>query len=177
MHFGVEGVVGSQAAPAARSVGGVDHLVLAGPSGQRVLATVMRDVPHGRWLRIAHASGASLFFMVVYAHVLRAVVFWLWGGFAVDTPSVARFFSLHFTLPFLIAGVTMLHLISLHSYGSTNPLGLHSASFSLSFYPYFAQEDSVGMLGMVLLLPLGLGSDFCWEPAADLAYFCWETCG
>jgi ubiquinol-cytochrome c reductase cytochrome b subunit len=56
-HFGVEGVVGSQAAPAARSIGGVDHLVLAGPSGQRVLATVMRDVPFGRWLRIAHANG------------------------------------------------------------------------------------------------------------------------
>ena len=217
MHFGVEGVVGLQAGPVARSVVGVDTVVMSPGTDQRVLATVMRDVPNGRWLRIAHANGASLFFMVVYVHMIRAfyysswsapneavwllgivllllmiitafigyvlpwgqmsfwgatvitslasavpligwslpskwkVVYWLWGGFAVDTPSVARFYSLHYTLPFIIAGVTLLHLVALHTYGSTNPLGLHSSAFSLRFYPYFAQEDFVGMLGFLLV--------------------------
>jgi ubiquinol-cytochrome c reductase cytochrome b subunit len=47
---------------------------------QRVLATVMRDVPNGRWLRIAHANGASLFFMVVYVHMIRAFYYSSWSA-------------------------------------------------------------------------------------------------
>jgi quinol-cytochrome oxidoreductase complex cytochrome b subunit len=44
------------------------------------LATAMRDLPNGRWLRIAHANGASLFFIVVYVHTIRAFYYSSWSA-------------------------------------------------------------------------------------------------
>src|ERR1700722_1340420 len=52
------------------------------------------------------------------------VVQWLWGGFSVDNPTLNRFFSLHYLLPFVIVGVVGLHLLALHQHGSNNPLGI-----------------------------------------------------
>ena len=37
----------------------------------------------------------------------KDIVDWLWGGFAVDNATLNRFFSLHFTLPFVIAGASI----------------------------------------------------------------------
>ena len=48
-----------------------------------------------------------------------AIVTWLWGGFAVDNPTLNRFYSLHYLLPFVIVGVVMLHLVALHSTART----------------------------------------------------------
>lgn len=70
-----------------------------------------------------------------------AVVEWLWGGFSVDNATLNRFFSLHFLLPFLIAGVTIIHLALLHESGSNNPLGVDSDIDKISFYPYFFVKD------------------------------------
>eukprot|EP01118_Nematostelium_gracile_P012288 TRINITY_DN4466_c0_g2_i2.p1 TRINITY_DN4466_c0_g2~~TRINITY_DN4466_c0_g2_i2.p1 ORF type:complete len:171 (-),score=4.83 TRINITY_DN4466_c0_g2_i2:1446-1958(-) len=53
-----------------------------------------------------------------------SIVTWLWGGFSVDNPTLNRFFSLHFFLPFLLSAVVALHLYLLHLTGSNNPLGL-----------------------------------------------------
>ena len=53
-----------------------------------------------------------------------AIVTWLWGGFAVDRPTLNRFFSLHYLLPFMIAGVVMLHIWALHVPGNGNPTGV-----------------------------------------------------
>lgn len=52
----------------------------------------------------------------------KAVVEWLWGGFIIANPTLNRFFSIHFILPFLIAGVTLIHLALLHKDGSNNPI-------------------------------------------------------
>ena len=52
---------------------------------------------------------------------------WLWGGFAVDNPTLNRFFSLHYLLPFVIAGVVVLHIWALHVPGS-NPTGVEVKS-------------------------------------------------
>ena len=49
------------------------------------------------------------------------VTHWLWGGFSVDNATLNRFFSLHYLLPFIIAGASILHLAALHQYGSNNP--------------------------------------------------------
>ncbi|MCL4141490.1 UNVERIFIED_CONTAM: hypothetical protein GTU68_006501, partial [Idotea baltica] len=49
---------------------------------------------------------------------------WLWGGFSVDNPTLNRFFSLHYLLPFMIAGVVILHIWALHVPGSNNPTGI-----------------------------------------------------
>jgi ubiquinol-cytochrome c reductase cytochrome b/c1 subunit len=43
-----------------------------------------------------------------------SIVTWLWGGFAVGNPTLNRFFSLHYLLPFVIAGVVVLHIWALH---------------------------------------------------------------
>ncbi len=137
------------------------HTSLAFDSVERI----MRDVNYGWLLRYVHANGASMFFIVVYVHIFRAlyygsykaprellfmlgvvilllmmatafmgyvlpwgqmsywgatvitnlfsaipvvgesIVTWLWGGFSVDNPTLNRFFSLHYLLPFMITGV------------------------------------------------------------------------
>ena len=77
------------------------------------------------------------------------IVDWLWGGFAVDNPTLNRFFSLHFTFPFVIVGVVLIHLILLHEVGSNNPLGLNLKNENIPFYPYFYIKDLFGL--MILL--------------------------
>ena len=79
----------------------------------------------------------------------ESIVNWLWGGFSVDNPTLNRFFSLHFLLPFVIAGLAILHLILLHSATSSNPLGIESKTGSIAFYPYFSIKDIFSL--MVLL--------------------------
>jgi ubiquinol-cytochrome c reductase cytochrome b subunit len=70
-----------------------------------------------------------------------SIVDWLWGGFCVDNATLNRFFSLHFVLPFLIAGLVIIHLALLHRDGSNNPLGISSLMDKISFYPYFYVKD------------------------------------
>ena len=53
-----------------------------------------------------------------------AIVTWLWGGFAVDNPTLNRFFSLHYLLPFVLAGLVVLHIWALHVPGNNNPIGV-----------------------------------------------------
>jgi len=161
---------------------------------------IMRDVNNGWLIRYTHANGASMFFMVVYAHICRglyygsymaprqalwcsgvvlflllmgaaftgyvlpwgqmsfwgatvitsmvtilpggqAIVEWLWGGYTIKDPTLRRFYTLHFLLPFLIAGFTMLHLILLHQVGSTSPIGSDTGVDDIPFYPYFVLKD------------------------------------
>jgi quinol-cytochrome oxidoreductase complex cytochrome b subunit len=79
-----------------------------------------------------------------------AIVEWLWGGFSVDNPTLNRFFSLHYLLPFIIAAVAGLHLVLLHQHGSNNPLGIDSSSYKISFYPYFYVKDLFSFLCFIL---------------------------
>ncbi len=78
------------------------------------------------------------------------IVEWLWGGFSVDNATLNRFFSLHYLLPFAIAGVTILHLTLLHQEGSNNPLGINSNVDFMSFYPYFYVKDLYAFLILLL---------------------------
>jgi len=80
------------------------------------------------------------------------VVTWLWGGFAVDNPTLNRFFSLHYLLPFIIVGVVILHIIALHRFGSNNPLGIDmkGKQDSIPFHPYYTVKDGFG-LGVFLI--------------------------
>jgi len=71
----------------------------------------------------------------------NAIVTWLWGGFTVDNPTLNRFYSLHFLFPFLIAGLSLVHLALLHKDGSNNPLGVDSSGDKIPFYPYFFVKD------------------------------------
>jgi len=80
-----------------------------------------------------------------------SIVQLLWGGFSVDNPTLNRFFSLHYLVPFLIAGLAGLHLILLHQPGSNNPLGIDAIYDRIPFYPYFYVKDLFGFFMFVLL--------------------------
>lgn len=70
-----------------------------------------------------------------------SIVEWLWGGFSVGNATLNRFFSLHYLLPFVIAGLVIIHLSLLHTDGSNNPLGINTNVQTISFYPYFYVKD------------------------------------
>lgn len=77
----------------------------------------------------------------------------LWGGFAVDNATLNRFFSLHYLLPFMIAGVVVLHIWALHVPGSNNPAGIEkkTAKDTLPFHPYFTVKDGFALVCFLVL--------------------------
>jgi quinol-cytochrome oxidoreductase complex cytochrome b subunit len=79
------------------------------------------------------------------------IVNWLWGGFSIGNPTLNRFFSLHFTLPFILCGVILIHLILLHKKGSNNPLGLISKTENISFYYYFYVKDLFSLIFLLFI--------------------------
>jgi quinol-cytochrome oxidoreductase complex cytochrome b subunit len=173
---------------------------------------IMNDVNYGWLIRYTHANGASLFFIVIYAHIFRglyygsyiypraylwatgvvifllmmataflgyvlpwgqmsfwgatvitnlfsaipfvgsSIVEWLWGGFSVSNATLARFFSLHYLIPFLIVGIILGHLALLHKDGSNNPLGVHNHADTISFFPYFYVKDLFAFLILIAML-------------------------
>ncbi len=72
----------------------------------------------------------------------------LLGGFAVDNPTLNRFFSLHYLLPFMIAGVVILHVWALHVSGQTNPTGIEvkSKTDTVAFTPYATVKDAFALI-------------------------------
>jgi quinol-cytochrome oxidoreductase complex cytochrome b subunit len=167
---------------------------------------IMRDINNGWLIRYMHANGASMFFIIVYLHLLRGlfygsynhprhfvwiigviilflmivtaflgyvlpwgqmsfwgatvitnlvtaipvigkhIVFWLWGGFALNNASITRFYALHFVLPFVILALAIIHVLMLHQVGSNNPLGISSYVDCIYFSPYFTTKDIYGIL-------------------------------
>lgn len=80
------------------------------------------------------------------------LVVWIWGGFSVGNPTLTRFFSLHFLLPFIVAALSAVHLLFLHQTGSNNPLGLNSNYDKVSFHPYFSTKDLFGFIVIRFIL-------------------------
>jgi quinol-cytochrome oxidoreductase complex cytochrome b subunit len=81
-----------------------------------------------------------------------AITQWLWGSFAVDNSTLQRFFSLHYLLPFVIAGVVVLHIWALHVPGNNNPLGIDvkGPADSVPFHPYYTIKDLFALALFVL---------------------------
>jgi ubiquinol-cytochrome c reductase cytochrome b subunit len=173
---------------------------------------ISREVQYGWLLRYMHSNGASVFFIVVYLHILRGlaygsfsyprhllwgtgvliffsmiataffgyvlpwgqmsfraatviislfsaipvigmdIVLWLWGGFSVDDATSNRFYSLHFFLPFVILGLSILHIMLLHEFGSNNPWGIIFRSDYLPMGPYYIIKDLNGWNYLFILL-------------------------
>nr|YP_010154940.1 cytochrome b [Phanuelus gladstone]QQX28283.1 cytochrome b [Phanuelus gladstone] len=163
---------------------------------------MMRDVNYGWLLRVIHANGASMYFLLMYIHIGRGLYYgsyrfyktwfsgvtilllsmataflgyvlpwgqmsfwaatvitnllsaipyvgvflveWIWGGFAVGNPTLTRFFSFHFVLPFVILFMVVLHLFFLHETGSGNSMGLSSNGDKIFFHPYYSYKDIYG---------------------------------
>lgn len=174
------------------------------------VAHITRDVNIGWALRNFHANGASIFFMLIYAHILRAIIYisfkkkkpwavgvtiyiatiatafmgyllpwgqmrfwgatvitnlfsaipylgtdavlWIWGGYAVRGPTLTRFFTLHFLIPFIIAVLSALHLAFLHEAGSRGPLGAQRRLIKTPFHPHYTTKDVLGLLIVLWVL-------------------------
>nr|P92599.1 RecName: Full=Cytochrome b; AltName: Full=Complex III subunit 3; AltName: Full=Complex III subunit III; AltName: Full=Cytochrome b-c1 complex subunit 3; AltName: Full=Ubiquinol-cytochrome-c reductase complex cytochrome b subunit [Cyanocorax chrysops]AAB48977.1 cytochrome-b [Cyanocorax chrysops] len=116
----------------------------------------------------------NLFSAIPY--IGQTLVEWLWGGFSVDNPTLTRFFAFHFLLPFVIVGMTLVHLTFLHETGSNNPLGIPSDCDKIPFHPYYSIKDLLGFALMLILLvtlalfnPNLLGDPENFTPANPLA--------
>ena len=105
------------------------------------------------------------------------IVTWLWGGFAVDNPTLNRFFSLHYLMPFLIVGVVVLHIWALHMHGSNNPIGIDAKGpqDKIPFHPYYTVKDAFGLAvffilfaGVVFFAPNFFGEPDNYIPANPL---------
>ncbi|MEO1494544.1 MAG: cytochrome b N-terminal domain-containing protein [Pseudomonadota bacterium] len=77
------------------------------------------------------------------------IVEWLWGGFAVENPTLNRFFSLHYLLPFVIVGLVAVHIWAFHTTGNNNPTGVEvrrdskeiAEKDTVPFWPYYVIKD------------------------------------
>ncbi len=115
----------------------------------------------------------NLFSAIPY--IGEELVKWIWGGFAVGNPTLTRFFSLHFLIPFVVAALSAVHLLFLHQTGRGNPLGVNRNFDKLRFHPYFSTKDLFGffviMLGLAyisLIFPWLLGDPENFIPANPL---------
>jgi ubiquinol-cytochrome c reductase cytochrome b/c1 subunit len=82
-----------------------------------------------------------------------SIVTWLWGGFAIDNPTLNRFFALHYLLPFIIVAVVALHVVALHVHGSNNPLGIDpkGPQDTVPFHPYYTMKDGFGVICFMVI--------------------------
>lgn len=90
-------------------------------------------------------------FVSAVPYVGPTIVNWLWGGYSVGNPTLNRFLSLHFVMPFVIVALVFLHLIFLHQEGSSTPHGLSAAPDRAPFHPYYTTKDLLGFV--VVMIP------------------------
>ncbi|MEE2526455.1 cytochrome b/b6 [Hyphobacterium sp. HN65] len=78
---------------------------------------------------------------------------WLWGGFSVGNATLNRFFSLHYLIPFLIAGLVILHIWALHVPGNNNPTGVEvkGKGDTLPFHPYYTVKDGFAIVAFLMI--------------------------
>ena len=97
----------------------------------------------------------------------ESITSWLWGGYAVGSPTLTRFYSLHYLMPFLIFGLVILHIWTLHIPGNNNPVGIDikkPSKETVPFHPYIVIKDFYALLifliifsGFVFFVPNVLG--------------------
>ena len=97
----------------------------------------------------------------------ESITSWLWGGYAVGSPTLTRFYSLHYLMPFLIFGLVILHIWALHIPGNNNPVGIDikkPSKETVPFHPYIIIKDLYALLifliifsGFVFFVPNVLG--------------------
>lgn len=103
----------------------------------------------------------SLWGATVITNMLSAIpwigqdfVQFVWGGFSVNNATLNRFFSLHYLLPFVLSALAIMHLMTLHTHGSSNPLGVSSNADKVPMHPYFLFKDLVTIFLFFLILSL-----------------------
>lgn len=103
----------------------------------------------------------SLWGATVITNLLSAIpwigqdlVEFVWGGFSVNNATLNRFFSLHFVMPFVLAGLTVLHLLTLHVSGSSNPVGVTGNLDRIPFAPYYIFKDLITIFAFVFIFSI-----------------------
>jgi len=79
---------------------------------------------------------------------------WLMGGPSIGNQTLQRFFSLHYLLPFMIAGVVILHIWALHVPGNNNPTGIEVQDVkkdTVPFHPYYTVKDGFAIVVFLLV--------------------------
>lgn len=121
----------------------------------------------------------SLWGATVITNMLSAIpwigqdfVEFVWGGFSVNNATLNRFFSLHYLLPFILAALAILHLMTLHVNGSSNPLGISSNADRIPMHPYYMFKDLItiflfflAMAIIVFYMPNVMGHSDNYIPA------------
>jgi ubiquinol-cytochrome c reductase cytochrome b subunit len=105
----------------------------------------------------------------------ESITTWFWGGYAVDNPTLNRFYSLHYLVPFLILGLVILHIWALHVPGNNNPTGIEikqPSKGTIPFHPHITIKDLFALLvfliiflGFVFFSPDVLGHPDNYIPA------------
>lgn len=111
----------------------------------------------------------SYWAMVVITNLLTVIpkygneiVNYLLGGYSIGESTIRRFYSLHYLIPFIIVGLTILHLITLHDVGGSNPLGVkkmikkggksEKKNKEITFHPYYTYKDTLGVIIVITIL-------------------------
>lgn len=91
-------------------------------------------------------------FFSALPYIGKILVEWVWGGFAVGSATLTRFFAFHFLVPFILTALSVIHLLFLHQTGSNNPTGTNSNPQKVPFHPYYTSKDLLGFIILILLL-------------------------
>nr|YP_010555868.1 cytochrome b [Marcia japonica]UYR95100.1 cytochrome b [Marcia japonica] len=99
-------------------------------------------------------------------YVGESLVQWVWGGICVGDATLKRFYTFHFSFPFLLAGLALIHIILIHESGTSNPLGVDSKGYMISFHSYYSVKDLVGFALTLTIFGIFicLNPDFFLDP-------------
>lgn len=98
-------------------------------------------LPYGKMSHWGSIVITNLFSAIPF--IGKELVELIWGGFSVGYPTIQRFFALHYLLPFVLAALTIMHLMALHSHASSNPIGLTANIDRIGMHPYFIFKDLI----------------------------------
>jgi ubiquinol-cytochrome c reductase cytochrome b subunit len=102
--------------------------------------------------------------LTVIPYVGNDIIEWIYGGYNIGNATITRFYAIHYILPIIITAVVLIHLITLHSKGGTNPLSINSIRnlTTINFHPYFTIKDLLGifLLFFILIYIISFKPDF-----------------
>ncbi len=93
-------------------------------------------------------------FFSALPYIGTILVQWIWGGFAVGSATLTRFFTFHFLVPFILIALRIIHLLFLHQTGSNNPTGTNRDPQKIPFHPYYTSKDTLGFIILFLALAI-----------------------
>lgn len=105
----------------------------------------------------------SFWAAVVITSLLRVIpiwgptiVTWIWSGFGVTGATLKFFFVLHFLVPWGLLVLVLVHLIFLHSTGSTSSLYCHGDYDKVCFRPEYAGKDAYNIVVWLVFIAFSL---------------------